>query len=538
MHLNLNYARPVPPAPCSQCGQDVEPDVDAEPPPPLCFLDFSDIAPTDLTSYVRSNYSASPAETASIRGILSLIDVDVASYDAQIRRLEDALRAIRRQKTALEDAGAQLSSLTAHVRRLPRELLRIICEYTVPNRWFEDGSGWHALVFSQVCHEWREVAFAAQRLWTHIRISGDKEGYLEMVETYARRAGTRPLSLSLNLWNSHGHAAAWAFIAREAHRLESLHLQLPTMELPVRLPPTLPLLATLHVAMQVNPFEPSSPEAAAMSVLPLQSSAPCLHALGIDRMHLISLDVNWGALRQLKLRDTRALFEDMLRLLRQCTSLEVLQLGPDEAFRTAYDTDDYDANTVHLPRLTELHTCRNAMGILPYLLAENAQELCVDYGEQPFAEPLLFKSSFPTLKVLTLQNMHSTSVAVLDDLPSVQCLRLLQNVSCTIHLRLLASLIIVDEYDEYDDIALSGLTELEIVTDSKGDGDELLWDGEHESAIEEMVMSRVAASQEGVSSLKRLRVHAPNLTFSDEFCDWLTKVDIETVTFADSTRVT
>ncbi|KAI5832847.1 hypothetical protein K523DRAFT_266806 [Schizophyllum commune Tattone D] len=534
MHLNLSYARPVPPAPCSQCGQDAEPDVDAEPPPPL--------APTDLTSYVRSNYSASPAETASIRGILSLIDADVASYDAQIHRLQDALRAIRRQKTALEDAGAQLSSLTAPVRRLPRELLRIICEYTVPNRWFEDGSGWHALVFSQVCHEWREVAFAAQGLWTHIRVSGDKEGYLEMVETYARRAGTRPLSLGLNLWNSHGHAAAWAFIAREAHRLESLHLQLTTMELPVRLPPTLPLLANLHVTMQVNPFEPSSPEAAAMSVLPLRSSAPCLHALGIDRMHLISLDVNWGALRQLKLRDTRALFEDMLRLLRQCTSLEVLQLGPDEAFRTAYDTNDYEASTVHLPRLVQLHTCRNAMGILPYLLAENAQELCVDYGEQPFAEPLLFKRSFPTLKVLTLQNMHFTSVAVLDDLPSVQCLRLQQNVSCTIHLRLLASLIIVDEYDEYDDfgdeIALSGLTELEIVTDLKEDGEDLFWDGETESAIEEMVMSRVVVLQEGVSSLKRLRVHAPNLTFSDEFCDWLTKVDIETVNFADSTRVT
>ncbi|KAL1714285.1 hypothetical protein EV715DRAFT_209857 [Schizophyllum commune] len=528
MHLNLSYARPVPPAPCSQCGQDAEPDDDAEPPPPL--------APTDLMSYVRSNYSASPAETASIRGILSLMDADAASYDAQIRRLEDALRAIRRQKTALEDAGAQLSSLTAPVRRLPRELLRIICEYSVPNRWFEDGSGWHPLVFSQVCHEWREVAFAAQGLWTHIRVSGDKEGYLEMVETYARRAGTRSLSLSLNLWNSHGHAAAWAFIAREAHRLESLHLRLPTMELPVRLPPTLPRLATLHVAMQVNPFEPSSLEAAAMSVLPLRSSAPCLHALGIDRMHLISFDVNWGALRQLKLRDTRALFEDMLRLLRQCTSLEVLQLGPDEAFRTAYDTDDYDANTVHLPRLVQLHTCRNAMGILPYILAENAQELCVDHGDDLFAEPLFSKRSFPALKTLTLQNMNPTSVPALYDLPSVQCLRLQQNVSSSIHFRLLVSLRL-DEDDDVDDIALPGLTELEILTNMKEeiDDDDLYWDDEHEGAVKEMVMSRVGVSKEGVSSLKRLRVNAPNLTFSDGFSDWLTEVDIETVTFANTT---
>ncbi|KAI5890805.1 uncharacterized protein SCHCODRAFT_02632939 [Schizophyllum commune H4-8] len=530
MLLNLSYARHVPPAPCSQCSQ-VELDLEAEAPAPL--------AATDLTSYVRSNYSASPAEAASIRGVLSLIDADVASYDAQIHRLEDALRAIRRRKSTLEDAGAQLASLTAPVRRLPREILGIICEYTALNRWFEDESGWHVLVCSQVCHEWREVAFAAQGLWTHIRVSGDKEGYLEMVETYARRAGTRSLSANVNLWNSCSRQrfTVWAFIAREAHRLESLHLQLPTVDLPVRLPSNLPLLATLHVAAQGNPFEPSSLEAAEKSVLRLRSSAPCLRALGIDRIHLISLDVDWGGLRQLTLRDTRALFGDLLRILRQCTSLEVLQLGPDQAFRNAYDTDDYEANTVHLPRLVQLHTYRNAMGILPYLLAENAQDLCVDHGEELFTEPMLLKRSFPTLKTLTLQNMHHTSLPNLKDLASVQCLRLHQNVPCATHFPLLDSLTIDD--DVVDEIALPGLTELEIVTDMKDiDDDNFYWHDEDEGAVKEMVMSRIGVPQEGVSSLKRLRVHAPNATFSDEFRDWLTEVDIETVTFADATCYT
>lgn len=289
-----------------------------------------------MTTHLRSNYAPSEAEATAIEGILPTMEADVLFYDEQIRRLEEALSTLRPRRDATKEGIQRLRSLLAPVRRLPRELLDLICSFTIPDYWFDAEIAQHKLVFAQVCHAWREVALDSPALWTHINMSHldltrrahRKQGrWKEMLQAYVRRSGVRPLTFKI--WSSspehqRGSAADapffWQIVAREAQRVRALHLRLPEYMAPDTFPNALPALQTMHVG-------PQRPQTVPLYTLPLRSAAPALHTLGVYDMQARYLDVNWANLRVLIMPTyANASCEEVLAMLRECTRLEALEI--------------------------------------------------------------------------------------------------------------------------------------------------------------------------------------------------------------------
>ena len=117
MTPTFSYTRPqfVHPSPCDR----EVPVVDAD--------SGHSLNPPNLTTYLRSSYVPSDLDISSIYGLLPVMESDVASYDDHIQRLEETLLNFRRRRDETKTGIAQLRALVAPVRRLPNELLGMIC---------------------------------------------------------------------------------------------------------------------------------------------------------------------------------------------------------------------------------------------------------------------------------------------------------------------------------------------------------------------------------------------------------------------------
>ena len=146
MPLNLDYTH-LEAQECPECGQTSLASRSSS----VSGEHAASGTPLCLTDYLRS-YGISDTDTEEINGVLPMLENDAAIYDQQIHRLKGVLRELRSRRDDTKASIKQLRSLLAPVRRLPREILDIICWHSLPNLWDEEGVGYCQLAFSQVCH--------------------------------------------------------------------------------------------------------------------------------------------------------------------------------------------------------------------------------------------------------------------------------------------------------------------------------------------------------------------------------------------------
>ncbi|KAL1743135.1 hypothetical protein HDZ31DRAFT_41659 [Schizophyllum fasciatum] len=446
------------------------------------------------------------------------------------------------------DEGARASASTlAPVHRLPRELLSIICDYTIPYDWFIVDSGSRAIVFAQVCRLWRMIALASPWIWARISLGMRDlqkrpyrdDGWKEILETYAQRSGDYPLGLKLwptrGIWGPVTGATVWEFVARNSHRLRALHVRLQgTLPDPRLLPQSLPVLTTLYLGGQLS-------HDGRKAVLPLRSIAPVLRTLGLYHFPLSYVDVEWGNLRALIMPVGFFELNEVIPVLCRCARLEVLEIILHCVGHQDYA---YNGSYVDLPFLRKLETLGPALLLLPFLRAPLLRTAFSDLMQSPvefWARPSLASRLciLPALEKYTLKDVVDFSHeirCILRDLTHLRHLRSIQTGSvgftccCCNLLRAL-------EVSDAVPVLLPALVELEV----EGEGARgFKWCPEDEEVIRRVVESRMPpAVGPGISNLQRLRIWAPDATFSGAFLDWLLGLQERGVTvgFMDSQQI-
>ncbi|KAF8215579.1 hypothetical protein K438DRAFT_602863 [Mycena galopus ATCC 62051] len=123
----------------------------------------------------------------------------VADLDTKILDLERSLFALRTEKQLVQE---RLDSFKYLVLTLPNEITaEIFTHFLPPYPDCPPFAGPHSpTLFTQICHEWREIALGTPTLWramapSDLSISFDRRVHL--CETWLRRSRSCPLSLSL-----------------------------------------------------------------------------------------------------------------------------------------------------------------------------------------------------------------------------------------------------------------------------------------------------------------------------------------------------
>ncbi|KAL1701209.1 hypothetical protein EV121DRAFT_212633 [Schizophyllum commune] len=434
----------------------------------------------------------------------------------------------------------QRQNMRSLVNRLPRELLDIICEYTVPWFWYTLESGIGNLVFAQVCHYWRDIAFNLHRLWTRISLDDfscpcrNLTHYWEdVVQAYLERSGNLPLTLRFP------EIPCWEYIQEEAYRVQDLEIGLPTFRWNgARFLPDLPILTTLRLGA-FNPIDGNN-----IIRLPLRQKAPALRSLTLDSVHPCSLDADWGALRELELKDCfRTPLEDILEVMPLCTQLEGLRIiitpEPDEDYMHYLYPDEGEEyenwDLAEIPRLLRIELAGLAIPLSNYIITPALQELSLDMMEQDGLIPQRIVRpghSFPSLKGLTLKNIVDNDPApIMDDMESVKRLHLVQaSQHCHTHSGMFTAL---EARANGTDVPLPNLVELQIEArpqpedewDSDG-GDTSSWHWLDDERVMRTVYSRVRTpALEGVAQLQRLSVVGRWFRFGEKLVTWLESLE-------------
>lgn len=211
-----------------------------------------------LSELLATLAAPSPSECSVVREKISQIAADMSQLDDEIERVEETLASLRHNRTALQKLSDRHHNILNITRRLPIEILGEIFIYV------QDASGGRSIKPTQVCRQWREVAIATSKLWSHLSLDyilGNFKAYLEMVPIWLRRAGGHPLSITIQgqkvyhrkTTQKDDWGALHAMIYKQSHRWRELKLfateMMPFLE---NIPENLPILHTLHIDREVE----------------------------------------------------------------------------------------------------------------------------------------------------------------------------------------------------------------------------------------------------------------------------------------------
>ncbi|KAJ7486707.1 hypothetical protein FB451DRAFT_1391595 [Mycena latifolia] len=150
---------------------------------------------------------------------MSIIELQgrIAAISADITRQKEVLTNLERSKSA---ALRALNALRDPVARLPLELSSEILIQCLPAR--EAPSVHHApMLLLHVCNAWTDIALATPALWAAVHADVPKADLESLLDTWLKRAGSRPLSVSLPTEHSR---VITALIEQHAHQLQDLTL--------------------------------------------------------------------------------------------------------------------------------------------------------------------------------------------------------------------------------------------------------------------------------------------------------------------------
>ncbi|KAF8212574.1 hypothetical protein K438DRAFT_1565648, partial [Mycena galopus ATCC 62051] len=131
----------------------------------------------EVAQHLRSN--SIPSDPSSLHAVIASSPVDVARYDAEIRRLIS-------ERDALQRYSDECRSIFAPVRRLPPEILVEIftlCSSTptlycdghrsIPNDKADPVGQPHLMHLLRVCSAWHTTVMVTPSLWANIKVDLD-----------------------------------------------------------------------------------------------------------------------------------------------------------------------------------------------------------------------------------------------------------------------------------------------------------------------------------------------------------------------------
>ncbi|KAJ7609162.1 hypothetical protein FB45DRAFT_805827, partial [Roridomyces roridus] len=126
---------------------------------------------TRLHALIHSNDPPEPAEIPLIQSFAPEIDASLASLDAEIWRLQERLRSLKKDRSELLDHQRVHKSILSPLRRMPPEILAEIFVFSLPTvtelfqrqKFQIEDSPW---VWTHICSRWRTVAISTPTLWS------------------------------------------------------------------------------------------------------------------------------------------------------------------------------------------------------------------------------------------------------------------------------------------------------------------------------------------------------------------------------------
>ena len=127
-----------------------------------------------FSSYLDSNYIPSDEEVVEIKNFLIQPREQLEQMRTEIARLHAELSSVKSTYDSLYHQFNSCASLITLPRRVPDDVLEEIFYQSLPtdrNALLDNKAA--PLIFTRICRQWRQVAFASPRLWStiHIRVS-------------------------------------------------------------------------------------------------------------------------------------------------------------------------------------------------------------------------------------------------------------------------------------------------------------------------------------------------------------------------------
>ncbi|KAJ2922888.1 hypothetical protein H1R20_g14178, partial [Candolleomyces eurysporus] len=126
-----------------------------------------------FSEYLNSSYIPSDAETPLIRALIQQkLDV-IGSIDKEIKEVEDSLAALKIRRKATKIFIRKHQALLAPIKLLPPDILSTVFLACLPLIECPEAAmtpNHPAVVISQVCHHWRQLAFDTPLLWSRIQL--------------------------------------------------------------------------------------------------------------------------------------------------------------------------------------------------------------------------------------------------------------------------------------------------------------------------------------------------------------------------------
>ncbi|KAJ7748746.1 hypothetical protein DFH07DRAFT_560618 [Mycena maculata] len=195
--------------------------------------------------------STRPMSAQELEARIGKISAEIELQKEVLKKLELSKMLVQRQLNAVRDP----------VARLPLEISSEIFIQSLSLAHPELGSQNIPMLLLNVCNAWANIAISTPRLWAAIHIDFPRaESFKQGLETWLRRAGNCPLSISLSGTFDPG---VGRIIWRHVHRLKHLEIDLEedpepdngsTIEILAGTSPgLLPFLETLVIHGSTNP---------------------------------------------------------------------------------------------------------------------------------------------------------------------------------------------------------------------------------------------------------------------------------------------
>ncbi|KAK7022111.1 hypothetical protein R3P38DRAFT_1108722 [Favolaschia claudopus] len=306
---------------------------------------------------LNTNYVPSDAEVLEIRSLLAGPEDDLASLDAEIEAMENALMQLKEKREALKKPIDAHRALISPMRLLPIDILTEIFLTCLPSKHeaLIDESEAPLLLGRGICRHWRAVAYSTPALWSSINIpwqSGCPPAILAKLETvveaWLKRSAACSLSVALALLADHNaeeistDRSLVSQLLSVSGRLRHLGVigdsqsMLPFLQLR---PQNLPLLRSIVLTCHDGRILDGEAEN------PLQASTLEQISLYAQGVAPLSLPINWKQLTRLRLECEECFtpgvglegglaLDDALDLLRRASNLVFchLQIFHDPAY--------------------------------------------------------------------------------------------------------------------------------------------------------------------------------------------------------------
>jgi hypothetical protein len=293
------------------------------------------------------------------------------TIDAQIKFLEDSIRALRHQRNAL-----------APVSSLPTEIITIIFSFlphmlsAISPHKKRDPLVW--LRVSHVCHQWRDIALNQPVFWSHVDFTNiSSEGAAEILA----RAKTVPLYLEARGLGSYRDNTQFSAFQEEVRSCVSriLHLLISAK-------PSIFASPFMHLYHPLPPSIVSRCQARENVVLPETLFGGKMPSL--STLELINCDISWESslLKGLQCLEMRSLSANArpslpvwLDALNEMQQLKALTLHSASPIAPPIDPVVEVERTVTHPFLTHLHiSANNCALVLAHLDLPALTWLCVE----------------------------------------------------------------------------------------------------------------------------------------------------------------